>query len=151
MGTARLQRPLCVKAITVTLWTQKLNPLCALVGFPVARELSAAKGNTQELLCAVCSEAYREYTDSAKGKRAESQGKRVEPKLGWHKKEIHFAAGFEYILEECGSDRPAFCVVQEENGDRREICHFYTAMGLKRQHAHLVPCLARLYDFDFAL
>ena len=143
--------PLLVDAITVSLWTEKQNPLCALVTLPVAIGLSRTAGDIQQLLCAICSKAYNAYTASEMYAAAKSQGKRVEPKVGWHKKERHIVAGFEYIVESCGSDRPAFCIIEEDGEGRREVCHFYYAMGLKRQHKHIASCLAKLYDFGFAL
>ena len=66
-------------------------------------------------------------------------------------KETHTVAGFEYIVQSSAADRPAFSIIESRHGEKNEVCHFYSSMGLKKQHPHVQTCLARLYDSDFSL
>ena len=83
--TFRRWNPIGVKAVTVSLWTEKRNSLCALVGFPIATGLPTCKGDLQELLLAICSDAFREYANSEVAERSFRDGRRVEPEVQWHK------------------------------------------------------------------
>ena len=50
---------------------------------------------------------------------------------------------------QCGSDRPAFCLV--DGVTEKEAFHFYNAMGLSKQHGSLATLLARINSAELAL
>ena len=64
---------------------------------------------------------------------------------------IDFGDGVTTSIRHCGSDRPAFVLIErpaestkgEEELEWREIIHAYPAMGLPRQHTGQQVLLAR--------
>ena len=71
------------------------------------------------------------------------------PEVRRHKKREVFLAGELFVEAQCGSDRPAFCLV--DGVTEKEAFHFYNAMGLSKQHESLQTLLARVKSVELAL
>ena len=70
------------------------------------------------------------------------------PQTTRHKKKEVDVAGEIFLEEQCHSNRPAFCLL-EDGCD--EIFHLYSAMGLPHQHDDVRVLLARCRSSDIAL
>ena len=73
---------------------------------------------------------------------------------GWGDREggiplLQCVAGELFVEAQCGSDRPAFCLV--DGVTEKEAFHFYNAMGLSKQHGSLATLLARINSAELAL
>ena len=65
-----------------------------------------------------------------------------------HKKQEIELDGEIFVDAQCHSNRPAFTLV---NGSDKEEFHFYAAMGLPLQHAHICVLLARINSVELAV
>ncbi len=71
------------------------------------------------------------------------------PEVRRYKKREVLLAGELFVEAQCGSDRPAFCLV--DGVTEKEAFHFYNAMGLSKQHGSLATLLARINSAELAL
>ena len=99
----------------------------------------------------LASDALDRYLRTPRGQYVQEHGEVSSVHVTHHKRTVHELGSHRYIVAACATDRPAFVVTYcEDGGDPREICHFYVAQGLRKQHKDMKPLLARTNDFEFA-
>jgi hypothetical protein len=145
-------RPLAIDALTVAIYDGAGSTSGDfLVTVPVAWWLDAGRRDINTLIGAIAGRCFLNFRELTVCLEAIARGVKFFPEITWHKKEAINVDGTVHIVERCGSDRPAFSMFRESESTKEEICHFYAAMGLARQHSFQQACLAVVKDQDLAL
>ena len=75
----------------------------------------------------------------------------VESRVGHHKLNDLEIAGYRVILQQCYTERPAMLITWTSNeGQTKELMHFYPAMGLSKQHEAQQMLLGRMQGLEIS-
>ena len=97
----------------------------------------------------IATESIGRFRESEEAQERVRGGEVLEYFVSSHKWES-VALAREYWLSQCRSERPAWVLAARQGEGRKELLHFYQAMGLHRAHPWQETLLARLRSHSMA-
>lgn len=97
----------------------------------------------------LATESIAQFRETEEAQERVRRGERLEYHVASHKWES-VALSREFWLTQCRSERPAWVLCAIQGDERKELLHFYQAMGLHRAHVWQQTLLARLRSHALA-
>ena len=97
----------------------------------------------------IATESIGRFRESEEAQERDRGGEVLEYFVSSHKWES-VALAREYWLSQCRSERPAWVLAARQGEGRKELLHFYQAMGLHRAHPWQQTLLASLCSHSMA-